>query len=973
VAVTHSSSFSARAQLGLRTSALTIAGVMLLAGGAASAQEAPADPNAPTANPTGAITATQATPPADPTPDANANPDPTATDTGVGEGTDIVVTGIRAGLAKSADIKRRSTLIVDSVSAEDVGKLPDVSIADSLARIPGVTAQRLEGRDQRLSIRGLGPDFSTTLLNGREQVTVGDNRGVEYDQYPSEFFRNVNVYKSADASLIAAGISGTVDLRMLRPLDQSQRVFAINARGQMNGIDNLNPELSRYGYRGSATYVDKFADDTFGIAIGVSGTKAPTQNERYNAWGYAGSGTAADPYVLGGAKPYVQSNELKRYGAVATLEWQPSDNFHSTFDALYSNFKETQYLRGIEFPLGFSDPVRSGITVNNGFATTTTFSNVFAVQRNDFNQRKADNISLGWNNDFKISETTHFNVDASWSRAVRTDFLLETNTGTGFAKSGVADTVTVTQNSNGTYSFKPTLDYTNTNIFKLTDPQGWGNNGTQQVVQSGFLNRPKFKDDLKSLRASLNGEFEGSVVKGWEVGANYSRREKTSEYSSFFLCPKGAGTNCTVASGTPKIANVPAEAQLGSNIPLTYLGIPAMLTLNPLYLYNNSLNAAFDGRPGSLVRDNTVTENVYTGYAKLTVDGEVSGKALKGALGVQVIHTEQNSDGQIAGLVGGVVTISPANDTVRYTRVLPSATFSVELVDGGYVKLGASQTMVRPRLDQERITQDVSINPGNIGVRPFAANPVFSSNGGNVGLRPYQSTNMDVSFEKYFGSGGGYVALSGYFKHLTDFVNPATVIPFDFTPLLGSLTAAQQQQVIANGQQIGTISRPDNSGRGEILGAEATLSLPFRMITPALDGFGAFVTGNYTDSTIRYANNPAPITLPGLSDWTGSGTIYFEKWGFQARANYRYRSSFLAEVAGLSANPTFRTAKEEAILDAQIGYEFQNGPLRGLSILAQGKNLTDRPFITYNTGDKRQVIDYQRYGRDYYVGISYKF
>ncbi|MDA4834876.1 TonB-dependent receptor plug domain-containing protein, partial [Enterobacter hormaechei] len=144
-----------------------------------------------------------------------------------GDGQDIVVTGIRASLASSAKIKRNSTLIVDSVSAEDVGKLPDVSIADSLARLPGVTAQRLEGRDQRLSIRGLGPDFSTTLLNGREQVTVGDNRGVEYDQYPSEFFRNVNVYKSADASLIAAGISGTVDLRMLRPLDQPGRVVAI--------------------------------------------------------------------------------------------------------------------------------------------------------------------------------------------------------------------------------------------------------------------------------------------------------------------------------------------------------------------------------------------------------------------------------------------------------------------------------------------------------------------------------------------------------------------------------------------------------------------------------------------------------------------------------------------------------------------------------------------------------------------------
>ena len=198
----------------------------------------------------------------------------------------IVVTGIRASLASAAKMKRDSVLIVDSITAEDVGKLPDVSIADSLARLPGVTAQRLEGRDQRLSIRGLGPDFSTTLLNGREQVTVGDNRGVEYDQYPSEFFQNVNVYKSSDAALIAAGISGTVDLRMLRPLDKNDRIIAVALRGQMNGLDKLNPDGERYGYRASATYVDQYADDTLGLAIGFSASHTPSQNERFNAWGY---------------------------------------------------------------------------------------------------------------------------------------------------------------------------------------------------------------------------------------------------------------------------------------------------------------------------------------------------------------------------------------------------------------------------------------------------------------------------------------------------------------------------------------------------------------------------------------------------------------------------------------------------------------------------------------------------------------
>jgi iron complex outermembrane receptor protein len=110
-----------------------------------------------------------------------------------------------------------------------------------------------------------------------------------------------------------------------------------------------------------------------------------------------------------------------------------------------------------------------------------------------------------------------------------------------------------------------------------------------------------------------------------------------------------------------------------------------------------------------------------------------------------------------------------------------------------------------------------------------------------------------------------------------------------------------------------------------------------------------------------------------LSKWVGTAEAYYEKHGFQARLSYRYRSSFLAEIAGLSANPEYRTAKSEGILDAQIGYEFQEGTFKGFSITAQGKNLTDEPFITYETGDSRLVRDFQRYGRDYYLSLGYKF
>ena len=890
----------------------------------------------------------------------------------------IVVTGIRASLDSAAKLKRGSATIVESVSAEDIGKLPDVSIADSLARLPGVTAQRLEGRDQRLSIRGLGPDFGVTLLNGREQVTVGDNRGVEYDQYPSEFFKNVVVHKSANASLVPAGIAGTVDLRMLRPLAQPERVLALQARGQMNGQKSLNPDSPRYGYRASATYIDQFADDTLGIAIGVSATSAPSQNERYNAWGFPTDGSVGGNIILGGAKPYVQSNKLERYGVVGTVEYEPSDNFHSTLDVLYSKFKEAQHLRGIEFPINpgwGSGATVTNFTASNGFATDVTLTNIHAVQRNDINKRDATNFSAGWNNVIGIGDTTHLTVDASWSKSKRTDFLLETYTGTGYNTAGAADTIRITQNPNGTFRIVPTLNYTNTNLFGITDPRGWGYNGTTAVVQAGFLNQPSFKDDLKSLRASLDGEFaDAGLLKGWEVGANFSRRKKTSAFKSFFLCPRGAGTNCTVASGTPTFVPVPTAALIGKNVSLDYLGVPAMLTLDPLYLFNNTLNPVFDNRPVSLVRDNSVTENVLTGYAMLNFDGTAGGKNVAGSIGVQVVHSKQSSTGSISNfrVIGGVpvVSVIPATGSTSYTNFLPSASFKVELIENGFVKLGASHTMVRPRLDQERVNQEFQIDVTRLG-STVPGQSVFSSSGGNVNLRPYESTNIDVSLEKYF-SQSGYIAVAAYFKHLTQYVDSRNSILFDFKDAVSTLTPAQQAVV---GTTIGTLSAPANNGDGYLFGQEVTLSMPFSNLSSALDGFGFFGSISHTKSSIKLGSNPTQaITLPGLSTWVGTAESYFEKYGFQARVSYRYRSKFLGEIAGLSANPDFRQAKAEGILDAQIGYEFQEGSmLKGLSILLQAKNLTDRPFTTFGNNDPRQVIDYQRYGRDFYLGVAYKF
>ena len=144
----------------------------------------------------------------------------------------VQVTGIRRGIESAIAVKQDATSVVEAISAEDIGKLPDVSIAESISRLPGLAAQRVAGRAQVISVRGLSPDFATTLLNGREVVSTGDNRGVEFDQYPSELVNGVTVYKTPDAALVGQGLSGTIDMQTARPLSFGERVIAVSGRYQ---------------------------------------------------------------------------------------------------------------------------------------------------------------------------------------------------------------------------------------------------------------------------------------------------------------------------------------------------------------------------------------------------------------------------------------------------------------------------------------------------------------------------------------------------------------------------------------------------------------------------------------------------------------------------------------------------------------------------------------------------------------------
>ena len=860
-----------------------------------------------------------------------------------GEEDAIVVSGFRASLENAVNEKKNNDQIVESVSAEDIGKLPDASIGESIARLPGVTSQRLNGRSNNISIRGFGPDFSQTVLNGREQTSTGDSRAVEFDQYPSEIVSQVVVYKSPTASLVGQGLVGTIDIRTVRPLDYGKSVLAVGARGTYADLGALNAGSKKYGYRANATFIDQFADDTIGIALSASYVDEPYQLQEFNAWGYAGAGTAASPAVIGGSKSYVTSTQLKRLGLNGTLQYQASDTVRMTLDGFYSNFEDDQSKRGIELPLGFSNPFVVG-TAADGFVTSGTFNNVEGVVRNDIFQREADLYSFGYNAEYDGDDGWKAFIDIGYSKTDRNELSIESYSGTGFGGGvGASDTIGFTSGSTGTV-FDPTLDYSNPALIRLTDPLGWGGG---VVPQAGYYNNRIIEDELKQYRVGVEKEVEGffSAIK---FGLNYTDRQKSLTPDEFLVRLRG---------GALELA-IPSDALLRPTN-LGYLGLGPIVSYDARDLIaDGTLVLERNLSPDIPAKAYNVTEDLMTAYLQADIEQEMGSATLTGNIGVQAIHTDQGSSGTV--FAGGVAQSVRASTS--YWDILPSLNLSMRFDSDFVIRFAASRQIQRPRLDDLRVAVSYGISV-NSADSPTGLVPFIDGNGGNPQLRPYRANAFDLNFEKYFGQ-SGLISLQLFHKDIKSYID-RTRFPFDYAgyPLPTGLPPATL---------IGRLESSFNTGGGTMYGGELAVTLPFSNISEALDGFGITGGVGYTKTKIKDAAG-AVDQIPGYSKWVANGTAYFEKWGFNARGSVRYRSSFLGDFTGFGGSPTRRTALAEMIVDGQIGYDFQDGSaLSGLSVYLQGQNLTDERFASVGAS-RSQVIDYQIYGRRFLAGFTFKF
>lgn len=863
---------------------------------------------------------------------------------------EVIVTGIRHSIATSVDVKLESNSIVETISAEDIGKLPDVSIADSIARLPGLATQRVDGRSQVINVRGMSEQFVGTTLNGREQVSTGDSRGVEFDQYPAELINAVTVYKTPDASLIGQGLSGTVNLQTIHPLSLDERRVVFGASGEYNSLGDVSADSEDLGYRASFSYVDQFADNTLGVAFGIARLSSPFQEEHYKEWWWANTnlygtpqaGKPDDAIALQGSEGWVKSRDLIRDGAMAVLEYKPNEVFHSEVDLYYSKFSQEEVMHGAMWT---NDPwwnggavsyANAGLTDKDGLPIVTdgALNGVQPVVRNDDNDRDDKLYSGGWANTFTMGAWA-LDVDLNYSKAEREQTTLETYAGL-LGPQSIGFDIPLSSRF-GDYSLP---DLSSSTAVYLWDPQQWGHDGRQEdSIQ---------EDRIKAGRINLGRSFEMPFVSGFDVGANFNRRTKEKRATVYFAdLPDGRAPTLV----DPSLLYAPTS--------LGFVGMGRVISFDPNALIRDGYyDVTISESNDDLRKDYTVDEDVDTYYAQMDIGLETSGNfSLRGNLGVQYILSDQSSTGFNAN--GGAVVGAQTLGT-DYTDTLPSLNLVADFGSGWIARTGAAKTLMRPPINYLSADSDASVN---------TTTREWGGSGGNPLLEPYRATAYDLSLEKYIAD-ASYVSVAIFYKDLESYIYQQN-IPWDFT--------GYDDNGITPISNMGTFSTWANGTGGYMRGIEGATTLTGDLITDALAGFGIQLNASYTESSID-PDGPdggsTTDTIPGLSKVVANGTLFFERNGFSARVSGRYRDQYRGEYGALFGQRTYRYTLSETQVDLQLGYDFQGGTrFEGLSLLFQVYNLNDSPFRT-TVSDSNSLgmtfpEEYTEYGTQYLLGFRY--
>ncbi len=835
----------------------------------------------------------------------------------------IVVTGIRESLQSAQGIKRKSDKIVDTIVAEDIGKLPDIAVSETAARIPGVQVIRRAGEADTVLVRGL-PDFATTY-NGREIFTA-EARLVALQDFPAGNIAALEVFKSSTADLVEPGLAGLVNVRSRRPFDFDDFEIA----GSVWGL--YSKQAGKFNPNGNLLIADRWSagDGEIGALLNFSYTEMDYLDSEISNTDFIAGGPSASrfPDIQ---RLFYRAGNRKRPSINGAIQWRPTPDLELYAEGLWQGFRNEVSDRLLSVPLWggqqYSNLVRRDGT---DLLQSGTVVNAF----------RPDGFQGGT---YNKTDTYQFAVGGSYDAGplkLKFDVAKTDSTFTGSTASvdyRFANPQTINFN-NGLPNGKgggPEFSFIN---FDPSNPANY--------IFQGFYEEAQVSKG-KDWQGRFDAEYETGIsfLPKIAAGVRYNTRDAHREFGNRF--------NQFDNQAIP-ISSVPLDYQLiRSGFRGTGIQQDLRTFLTPTYdsIRSNreQLRQFVLSRPTGNFSFGTLTlaapgadplqvynasEKTLAGYVQLNY---AIGDTVDGVIGLRGVNTKNQVDGTSlvaqadpdgAGPLPAPASVfTPVSVGQSYTDWLPNASLRWRVTPELQLRLSAAQTRTRPTFGQLNPSANLGPPPSNCPPNqsdPFACARV--GGGGNPFLQPFTSNNYDASLEYYFAR-AGFVSAAIFRRDLKGFIQNQQVRYIDAT--LGP--------VIING--------PVNTGKGRIDGFEAQVStfLDFGGLPSWLNAFGMQANVTYLDAKTGFPDANGDFVLDrilGVAKWTYNVAAFYEKDGAAIRVSYNKRGSSLETRQDRGDDLYFETAHPAGRLDLASSYAFNDQ----FSLFFDWTNVLGKPF-----------------------------
>jgi TonB-dependent receptor len=862
---------------------------------------------------------------------------------------EIVVTGIRGSLSSAQARKEQATAVVDSIVAEDIGKLPDNTVADALQRVTGVQVSRNNGEASTVLIRGL-PNVRS-YLNGRESFT-GTGRGVALQDIPAELVAGVDVYKTATPEMVEGGVAGRIDIRLRRPFDLEP---GLTVAGSARALYSDKREKWSYIVSGlTSGRWESEGGQEFGILLGASYNKRLYRDQTAFNFGFNDFNNAAtnnqDVLIPDTVGALITDGNRNRPAVNASLQWRPTPDLEFYADALFTGYRndyDVNFFVGlpkagnvtaVELQDGTVEVPRADGTVPRPVAGAITTRNNFTITSKQAFEQKTDGYQVASGAKFSTGQAV-LSTEVSYndSTVASTSYIVDANfvvprIDYDFDVDGTPH-ITALNADGSSYDLS---DPANLNLFALFDQN---NLATSKQL---------------AWRGDLLYAFDAGALQNIELGFRTARRtgnQNGTGENRFGL--SGAGTDY------PGFGVQGPTDILGGIVGVDGFALPSTEFIRA----NIDELRAIAGRPAgtpdfrpALAFD--LVEKNYAGYAQAQFDFTGSGLPLEMLVGARLVQNDTRLDATLVTTVvtdtGNTTVLTPTTRERNDFDVLPNLTLKFRPVDDFVIRLVGGKSVTMPEFAQLNPATNLEILGATGG--SFTAG---AGSGGNPDLRLIKSTNLDATAEWYF-SRTGSLTLSAFYRDLKDYIqNYAEVERFP-TGEGGEL-------------QDYLVTRPRNTGDGSLKGVELAYQHFFDFLPGPLSGFGVQANFTLADGEVEAPPRPgqAPdfkeaITL--LSKYSYNLVAMYEKYGLSARLAYNWRSKYTDSYA-LGLPGGFVEVSPIAFLDFSASYDLTSN----ITLSVDATNLLNETYRDSFGGYAITPRDTRQYDRTFSTGVRFRF